>query len=78
MNHSGSGKKQGLLVMGAAIVIIIVQLLQMAALHDIKRGLEPDYTAEWMMVQVGYLIIGVLSILLIILSIYLTRTGNKP
>jgi uncharacterized membrane protein YidH (DUF202 family) len=63
--------------MGAAIVIILVELLQMAALHDIKRGLEPDYSSEWMMVQVGYLIIGVLALLLIIISIYLTRQGNK-
>ena len=74
---SASGKKQGLLVMGAAIVIIFVQLLQMAALHDIKRGIEPDYTTEWMTVQIGYLIIGIMAILLIIVSIYLTRSGNK-
>lgn len=71
------GKKQGFLVMGAAIIIILVQLLQMAALHDIKRGLEPDYSAEWLMIQTGYLIIGIMAILLIIISIYLTRSGNK-
>lgn len=70
-------RKQGLLVMSAAIIILLVQLLQMAALNDIKRDLEPDYTSEWMTVQIGYLVIGIMTISLIIISIYLTRPGNK-
>lgn len=74
---NATSKRQGLLVMGAAIIILLVQLLQMAALNDIKRGLEPDYTSEWMTVQIGYLVIGIMTISLIIISIYLTRPGNK-
>jgi len=60
----------------AAGAIIIVQLLQMAALHDIKSGLEPDYSSEWMMVQTGFIIIGILVVLLILISMNLFKSGD--
>jgi hypothetical protein len=46
MIPSGSGKQKGAIIQIVAGAIIIVQLLQMAVLHNIKGGLEPDYSSH--------------------------------
>jgi hypothetical protein len=43
----------------AGLATFIILIFQVAALYDINRGLEADYSSEWPMVQIGLLAIGV-------------------
>jgi uncharacterized membrane protein YidH (DUF202 family) len=76
MASSGSGKKKGIIILIASGAIIMVQLLQMTALHSIKKGLAPGYPSEWMVVQFGFIIIGILAVLLILISMNLFKSGD--
>jgi hypothetical protein len=69
--------KKGWAVLAGAVVIVIIELLQMAALHDISKGTEEDYSAEWMMVQIGFIFTGIIAVLLILISMVIIKKSRQ-